>query len=54
MTLSMTNAGFVLTAASLGLTTCTIFGAQVAPSLVPMLRSGSTPSNRNGIRERIE
>jgi hypothetical protein len=29
-------------------------GAQVVPPLVPMLKSGSVPSNRNGIRDRIE
>ena len=29
-------------------------GAQVVPSLVPMLKSGSVPSNRKGIRDRIE
>ena len=31
-----------------------IRGAQLAPSLVPMLKSGSLPSNRNGQCERIE
>ena len=29
-------------------------GSQVVPPAVPMLKSGSVPSNRNGIRYRIE